>query len=209
MAIKRLSPPGMGLPLFLCHCLASSLLFAILGYGRDVFTPTVHMMRKLSAFWHKTQRWCTNCFTCTPTDILAVEACLPPLDRLFSYKKHVASLRILCSPPEINPATARLPPSVQTPSLHRHTPDHRVLLRKNAGSGLHVPWLQPRPPSKNTGHLPLDAIPHSLLFLRVLDGLAPLPVTSQHLLGETYPAAALGRSYPPLKWLSCDLLKKE
>jgi len=63
VAIKRLSPPGMGLPPFLCHHPASSLLFPILGYGGDVFTPTVHMMRKLSAFWHQAQRWCTNCFT--------------------------------------------------------------------------------------------------------------------------------------------------
>ena len=115
VAIRRLSPPGMGLPPFLCHRLASSLLFPILGHGGDVFTPTVHMMRKLSAFWHKTQSWCTNCFTGTPTDILAIEACLPPLDLLFAYKRLLAGLRILFSPPEINPVTARLSPSVQTP----------------------------------------------------------------------------------------------
>jgi len=53
MAIKRLSPPGMGLLPFLCQHLASSLLFPILSYGADTFKPTVHMTRKLSAFWHK------------------------------------------------------------------------------------------------------------------------------------------------------------
>jgi len=53
VAIKSLSPPGMGLPPFLCHRLASSLLFPILSYGADTFEPTVHMTRKLSAFWHK------------------------------------------------------------------------------------------------------------------------------------------------------------
>jgi len=37
VAIKRLSPPGMGLPPFLCHRLASSLLFPVLSYGADVF----------------------------------------------------------------------------------------------------------------------------------------------------------------------------
>ena len=43
-----------------------------------MFPPTFHMVRKLALFWHKVQRWCTNCFTCTPTDIVAIEACLPP-----------------------------------------------------------------------------------------------------------------------------------
>jgi len=53
VAVKRLSPPGIGLPPFLCHRLSSSLLFPILSYGADAFVPTVHMTRKLSAFWHK------------------------------------------------------------------------------------------------------------------------------------------------------------
>jgi len=53
VVVKRLSPPGIGLPPFLCHRLASSLLFPILSYGADAFLPTVQMTRKLSAFWHK------------------------------------------------------------------------------------------------------------------------------------------------------------
>jgi len=52
VAIKRLSSPGMGLPPFLCHRLAASLLFLILSHGRDVVHPTVHMVRKLAIFWH-------------------------------------------------------------------------------------------------------------------------------------------------------------
>ena len=56
VAVKRLYPPGMGLPPFLCHRLASSLLFLILSYGADTFKPTAHMSRKLSSFWHKVQR---------------------------------------------------------------------------------------------------------------------------------------------------------
>jgi len=56
VVVKRLSPPGIGLPPFLCHRLASSLLFPILCYGADAFVPTAHMTRKLSAFWHKVQR---------------------------------------------------------------------------------------------------------------------------------------------------------
>ena len=45
VAVKRLSPPGISLPPFLCHRLASSLLFPILSYGADAFVPTVHMTR--------------------------------------------------------------------------------------------------------------------------------------------------------------------
>jgi len=42
MAVKRLSPPGMGLLPFLCHRLASSLLCPILTYGGENFTPSAH-----------------------------------------------------------------------------------------------------------------------------------------------------------------------
>jgi len=167
------------------------------------------MTRKLSAFWHKVQRWTTNSFVCTPTDILAIEACLPPLELLLRYKRRLAHLRILCSPPEINPAAARLPLSVQTPSLHRHTPDHSALSAKNAGSRLPLPWLQPSPPLKNRAHRPLDALPHSMLFLLCPDRLGPLPITSQHLLCESYPEPHPGRSYPQLKLKCKNLLMEE
>jgi len=112
-------------------------------------------------------------------------------------------------PPEINPATARLAPSVQTPSLLCHTPDHRTLLAKNAESRLLLPWLQPCPPTKNRAHLPLDAVPHSMLFLLAPDRLAPLPVTSQHLLAELYPEPPEGRKYPQLRQRCRDLLMEE
>jgi len=46
----------MGLPPFLCHRLASSLISPILSYGADAFLPAVHMAGKLSAFWHKIQK---------------------------------------------------------------------------------------------------------------------------------------------------------
>jgi len=116
---------------------------------------------------------------------------------------------VRCSPPEINSATARLPLSFQTPSLHCHTLDHRVLCRGNPGARLPLPWSQHRPPAKNTTHLPLDARPYSMLFLLGPDGHAPLPVTSQHLLGESYPSPPPGRTYPQLKLLSKKLLVEE
>jgi len=189
--------------------LASSLLFPILSYGADTFKPTLHITRKLSAFWYKVQRWTTNCFACTPTDILAVEACLPPLDLLLVYKHRLACLRVMCSPLEIKPAAARLPASLQTPSLSRHSPDHRDLSLKNPGSLLPLPWLQSRPPSKNRAHLPLDALPQSMLFLLGPDGHAPLPVTSHPLSGETYPSPPPGRTYPQLKLLCKKHLMEE
>jgi len=48
-----------------------------------------------------------------------------------------------------------------------------------------------------------------MLFLLGPDGHAPLPVTSQHLLGETYPAPPPGRTYPQLKLLCRKLLMEE
>jgi len=129
----------MGLRLFVCHRLASSLLLPIFGYAGDIFTPTVDMLRKLSGFCHKVQRWCTNSFTCTLSDILAIEACLRRHELLMTYKRCLAHLRLLCSHQAINPTTARLAPSVQTIFRHSHGPDHRVLLGKG--------YLWPCPPT--------------------------------------------------------------
>jgi len=200
VAIMRLSPLSMGLPPFLCHRRASSLLLPILSYGADTFTPTVQMSwRKLSAFCHTMQRWTTNCFHSTPSDILAIEACLPRLKILLAYKQRQACLKILCSPPEINLAAACLPRSVQMLSLHRHSPDHMSLSTETTGSCLPLPWLQPRPPFKNRAHLPLDALPHSMLLILGPNGDSPLPVTSQHLLCKLYPVPLLFRSYLQLK----------
>ena len=98
---------------------------------------------------------------------------------------------------------------MQTPATHRHCPDDRVLSARNAGSRLPLPWLQPRPPSKNRAHLPLDARPHSLHFCLGPWGSDPLPVTSQHLLCELYPAPPPGRSYPQLKLQCKSLLIKD
>ena len=84
VAITRLSALGLGLPPCLCHRLAVSLLFPVLSYGGDILHPTGHMTRELAVFWYNVQRWCTNCFACTPTDILAIEACLPPLNQLLA-----------------------------------------------------------------------------------------------------------------------------
>jgi len=167
------------------------------------------MTRKLSAFWHKVQRWTTTCFSCTPTDILAVEACLPPLDLLLAYKYQLACLRVMCSPLGINPAATRLHTSLMTPSMHRHAPDHRILSRGNLGAILPLLWRRPRPPANNRTHLLLDTLPPLMLFALGPDGSAPLPVTSQHLIGESYPAPPPSRTYPQLELLCKRLLMEE
>ena len=164
VAVKRLSPPGLGLPPFLCHPFASSLLFPILSYGADTFVHTAHMTMKLSVFWHKVQRWATNCFGATAVDIHAVGACLPPHDLLLAYKRCLAYLRVLCSPAGIHPATAWLPPSLLTLSVHRHAPEDRLLCRGNPRARLPRPWCQPRRPAKNRTHLPPTPSPTRCFF---------------------------------------------
>ena len=48
-----------------------------------------------------------------------------------------------------------------------------------------------------------------MFFLLAPDGHLPLPVTSQHLLSESFLDPPPGRSYPQLKLLSKNLLIKE
>jgi len=167
------------------------------------------MTGRLAAFWHKVQRWCTNCFVSTLSDFLAIEACLPPLDFLLRYQKRLAALRVLCSPREITPATARLPPSVQTPSLQRHTPDYRVLTLSNAGSHLLLRWDQPRPLLNNCAHLPIDSLAHSMFFPQGPHCSSRLPVTFQHLMIDSFLGPPRGRSYHELKPRCNDLLLEE
>ena len=48
--IHHLGPPGAGLPLYLCHRLATSLVAPILLYGADLFTPSVGSTTCLDTF---------------------------------------------------------------------------------------------------------------------------------------------------------------
>ena len=68
--IRHHSPPGAGLPPYLCHRFATSLVAPILLYGADLFTPSVGTTTHLDTFWRKVQRWTTNSFSTTPTRIL-------------------------------------------------------------------------------------------------------------------------------------------
>jgi len=135
--IRRLSPPGVGLALYLCHRIATSLVVPILLYGADLFTPSAGAMARFNTFWHKVERWTTNGFSATPTAILAVESCLPLVALLISQRQRLAALRVVCSPPEINPATAPLHASFPSLSAHRVHDSSRALTR--ALSSVYLP----------------------------------------------------------------------
>ena len=161
--IKRLSPRGKGLPPYLCHRLASSLLAPVLLYGSDLYTPSVRMQDKLDVFWHRVQRWVTNCFSSTPVPILAIEACLPPLILLIEHRQRMAALWVVSSPPEINPASARLHKSVPNRSSYGSPLCHRSLLvRLNPA---HRPLMWKTPQVTIRKHRPIDEIAHRELPL--------------------------------------------
>ena len=100
-------------------------------------------------------------------------------------------------------------PTVPTASSFRQSPDTRLLLSGPSGSRLPLKWRQPRPPSMNRTHLPVDALAHSLLFILGPSGSLPLPLTSSHLVDYLPPTPAEGRSYPQLKAVCCARLLDE
>ena len=83
--IRRLSPPGMGLPPYLCLSLARSLLAPIPLYGTAFWYPPPCIMGPMSIFWHRVCRWITNCFSSTHLTCLHREACRPPLPVLVRH----------------------------------------------------------------------------------------------------------------------------
>jgi len=180
--IRRLSPPGAGLPPYLCHRLATSLIAPILLYGADVFTPSVGTTTHLDTFWRKVQRWTTNCFSATPTGILSVESCLPPVSLLIAHRQRPAALRVVCSPPSLNPATARLHSSFPSLSTHR-VPDSSWAITRGLSSvylPLHCMWKTPRPVPPIRNHLPVDAVAHRTIPFTL--GLSRMPMINSHLV---------------------------
>ena len=177
-AVKRLSPPGKGLPPFLCHRLASSLIAPVLLYGADLFTPLMKMQDRLDTFWRRVQRWVTNCFSSTPIPILAIEACLSPLPLLIEHRQRMAALRLASSPPEINLAAGRLHKSVPNKSTFRSPQCHRSLLTRLNPAKRPLMWKTPRTTIRK--HLPIDEITHRVLPL--LERRSSLPLLNPHLV---------------------------
>jgi len=127
--VKRLSTPGAGVRPFLCHRIATALLYPILTCGADLLTPTYTALRGMNSFWHRVQRWTTNSLFSTPTSILAREACLPPIISYCRYRSRLAALRIACASPYANPASARLPESFPSLSSFRAQDSSRHLTK--------------------------------------------------------------------------------
>jgi len=181
--IGRLSPPGAGLPPYLCHKLATSLIAPILLYGADLFTPSMGTTTRLDTFWLNVQRWTTNCFSASPTGILLVESCLPHVSLLINHRQRLAARRVVCSPPSVNPATARLDPLFPLLSAHAAPDSSRAITRGLSSVYLPVHWKTPRPVPPIRHHLPLDAVAHRTIPFTL--GLSRLPMINSHLACPT------------------------
>jgi len=198
--IRHLSPPGAGLAPYLCHRLATSLVAPILLYRSDLFTPSAGAMARLNTFWHKVQRWTTNCFSATPTGILAVESFLPPVALLIPQRQRLAALRVACSPLEINPATARLHTSFPSLSAHRAHDSSRALTRGLSSVYLPLHWKTPRPVPPLRNHLPIDAVAHKTIPFT--HGLSRIPKINSHLVSSApsaLPWSLMDNTYSALK----------
>jgi len=196
--IRRLSPPGMGLPPYLCLSLARSLLAPILLYGSAVWNLPPSIMGPMSVFWHRVCRWITNCFSSTKITCLHREACLVPLPFLVRYQRRLAGLRLICSPPEVNPATARLPKAVPTFSPHRAA----LIVRRKITSqpylffNLNSPCTADKTKNPRYRHNAITALANTAIPL--VHHVSTLPPISLHLTDYLLPVRSVVPSYTPL-----------
>jgi len=199
--IRRLSPPGMGLPPYLFFSLAHSLLAPILLYGSAIWYPPPSIMGPMSVFWHRVCRWITNCFSSTNITCLHREACLPQLPGLVRHQRRLAGLRLICSPPQINPATARLPKSVPTFSPHRGTLIVGGKITSQPYLFFNLDYRSAPDKTKNPRyrHNAITAIP-------LVHDASTLPPISLHLTDYLPPIPGVIPSYAPLKLRAKRLL---
>jgi len=198
--VRRLSPPAAGLHPYLCHRLATSLIAPILLYGADLFTPEVGTTTRLDTFWGKVQRWTTNCFSATPTRILSVESCLPPISLLITHRQRLAALRVVCSTPSMDPARARLHPSFPSLSEPWAPDSSRAITRGLSSIYLPLHWVTPRPVPPMRNHLPIDAVAH--MTIPFTHGLSRMPMINSHLGCPTptlAPSSLMDSTYSALK----------
>ena len=157
-------------------------------------------MARLITFWHKVQRWTTNCFSATPTGILAVEACLPPVALLISQRQRLVALRVVCPLPELNPATVRLHTSFPSLSAHRAHDSLRALTRGLSSVYLPLHWKIPRPVPPLRNHLPIDAVAHQTIPFT--HRLSRIPMINSHLVSSApsaLPRSLMDNTYSALK----------
>ena len=55
-SVRHLSDAGKGVSPHLCHRLAYCLMFPILSYSADLFTPTKGLLNKMEVHWRQVQR---------------------------------------------------------------------------------------------------------------------------------------------------------
>ena len=157
-------------------------------------------MTRLNTFWHKVQRWTTNCFSATPLGILSVESCLPPVPLLVSHRERLAALRVVCSLPGIKWATAPLHPSFPSLSTHRAPDSSRALTRGLSSVYLPLSWKSPRPVPPIRNHLPIDAVARTTIPFT--HGLSKMPMINSHLVSPTPvlpPQSIMNATYSALK----------
>jgi len=197
--IRRLSPPGMGLPPYLCLSLARSLLALILLYGSAVWYPPLSILGPMSVFWHRVCRWITNCFSSTNITCLHREACLPPLPVLVRQQRRLAGLRLICSPPEINPATARLLMSVPTFSPHPAALIARGKITSQPYLFFNLDWRSAPEKAKNPRYRHNTITALANVAAPLVDDVSTLPPISLHLTDYLPPVPGVVPSYARLK----------
>jgi len=179
-----------------------SIVVPILLFGAHPFTPNMGSFTRLNAFWHKVQRWATNCFSSTPIGILAIESCLPPIPLLVSNRQRLAALRTVCSPPSVNPATACLHPSFPSLSSYPAPEGSRTHTRGLSSVYLLLSWKPPSPSPRLRNPLPIDAVAHRTIAFT--GGLSRVPIINMHLVQAVSPS----RPLPSLMESTCSGLKK-
>ena len=181
-SVKRLSSAGTGIAPHLCYRLAYCLMFPILLYGADLYSPTKGLLSRMDVHWRQVQRWVTNCFRSIPISIMAAESCLPPLCVLLKHKRPMAALRLVFSPPTINPASAR-PCRTLLSLLKAMAPDsRRALCNQVARNVMPLNCNTPLPSPPMPNYLPVDALAHRTISL--LEGLSYTPLISSTLLSD-------------------------
>ena len=194
--IKRLAPPGAGLNPLRAHRLAHSLLLPVLAYGADLFTPNGAMTHRLDVYWHRVQRWITNCFSSTLVNILAVEASSPPIGLLLAHKRRLAAVTLACTPSLICTAAARLPPDFSSPYRFREPETLRPKQWRKPLTGP-LPWKASAKTRIRT-RLPLDDLAHLVLLFVPRTGTFPARLS--HLVPSDFPTPPVPSiSWPSLK----------
>ena len=181
-SVRCLSHVGKGISPHLCHCLAYCLIFPILPYGPNLFTPTKGLLNKMEVDWWQGLRWVTHCFQSSPVRILAAESCLPRLTVLLPHKRRMAALKLIFSPTPINPTSARLCWSFPALVKARAPDSHRALCTRLSPNIMPLYWKTPLRSPPVRSHPPVDALAH--LTLPLLEGLSLAPLIHYTVLPD-------------------------